>query len=40
MFWLAAAGLGAAGRVRLAIIFGIAVVLNTVLLTVFHQWQA
>jgi len=39
VFGLAAAGLAAAGSVLLAIIFGIVVVLNTVLLTMFHQWE-
>lgn len=39
VFGLAAAGLAAAGSVQLAITFGIMVVLNSALLTVFHQWQ-
>ena len=39
VFGLAAAGLAAAGAVTLALIFGIVVVLNAALLTLFHQWQ-
>jgi hypothetical protein len=39
VFGLAAGGLAAAGSVLLAIIFGIVVLLNAALLTVFHQWQ-
>jgi hypothetical protein len=37
VFGLAAAGLAAAGAVPFAIIFGIVVVLNATLLSVFHQ---
>lgn len=36
---LAAVGLAAAGAVTLAVIFGVVVIVNAVLLTVFHQWQ-
>jgi len=39
VFGLAAGGLAAAGAVTLAIIFGAVVIVNAVLLTVFHQWQ-
>lgn len=39
VFGLAAGGLAAAGAVALAIIFGAVVIVNAVLLTVFHQWQ-
>ncbi|MGP7997039.1 MAG: DUF2568 domain-containing protein [Streptosporangiaceae bacterium] len=39
VFGLAAGGLAAAGGVTLAIIFGAIVVVNSVLLTVFHQWE-
>jgi Protein of unknown function (DUF2568) len=39
VFGLAAAGLAAAGAVTLAVIFGAVVVLNSVLLSVFHQWE-
>lgn len=39
VFGLAAGALAAAGAVTLAIIFGAVVVLNSVLLSVFHQWE-
>jgi hypothetical protein len=39
VFGLAAGGLAAAGAVILAIIFGAVVIVNAVLLTVFHQWE-
>ena len=39
VFGLAAGGLAAAGAVTLAFILGAVVVLNSVLLTVFHQWE-
>lgn len=39
MFGLAAASLATAGRLAAAVIFGVVVIANSVLLTAFRQWD-